>query len=105
MRRLATFFLGLGVGIGVLGAIGLATGFRPSRLPAGLLDISVYKLTFIAAICVMAAGAFVRRVERTRRKSEDGAVRPAELPSATWSLDAHPAGVERQPSRDANGDA
>lgn len=61
LRRIGSFFLGLGVVIGVVGAAALAVGFRPSQLPAALIDISVYKLTFIAAGVVLAAGALVRR--------------------------------------------
>lgn len=96
MGKLANFFLGLGVGIGVVGAIGLATGFRPSQLPAGLLDLSVYKLTFVAAACVMAAGAFMRRADRARGKPEGRTARPIpELPSATPSFDEHSSLRER----------
>lgn len=61
LRRIGSFFLCLGVVIGAVGAAALAVGFRPSQLPAALIDISVYKLTFIAAGVVLAAGALVRR--------------------------------------------
>lgn len=76
MHRLSNFFLGLGVAIGIVASVGLAVGFRPSELPAALLDLSVYKLTFIGAICVLAAGAVLRRSE-LRRRGVDGAATAA----------------------------
>ena len=73
MRRFASLLLGLGAAIGVAGAIGLAVGFQPSRLPAALIDISVYKLVFIAAAVVLGAGAIVGRAERRYRAADAGA--------------------------------
>jgi hypothetical protein len=82
MRRFASILLGLGATIGVVGAIGLAIGFQPSRLPSALIDISVYKLVFVAAAAVLAAGAVVRRAERRFRSADHSAAaerRAAEL--------------------------
>jgi hypothetical protein len=64
VRRLANIFLGLGVAIGVAGVGALVLGVRPSALPPSLLDLSVYKLVFVAAGCVLAAGALVGRAAR-----------------------------------------
>ena len=76
--------------VGIAAVVGLATGFEPSRLPAALLDVAVYKLTFAAAAGLLAAGAIVRRY--ARRDAEgvpspasaavEPAARPA-LPDAT----------------------
>jgi hypothetical protein len=97
MRRMANVFMSLGAVIGVLGCIGLAVGFRPSQLPAGLLDLSVYKLIFVAAAGVIAAGAILGRAARrgerdaaeateTPRQAElQTGGRPDELPHADVS--------------------
>lgn len=79
MKRLANALLVLGATIGIVGGIGLALGFRPSQLPAALLDISVYKLVFIAAGCVLAAGAAILRAERRRAERERSPTRAPEL--------------------------
>ena len=89
--RFGGFLLGIGVAVGIAAVVGLATGFEPSRLPAALLDVAVYKLTFAAAAGLLAAGAIVRRYARrdseraTSPASAAGeplAARPA-LPDAT----------------------
>lgn len=79
MKRLANALLVLGATIGLVGGIGLALGLRPSQLPAALLDISVYKLVFIAAGCVLAAGAAIHRAERRRAERARAPARPPEL--------------------------
>jgi hypothetical protein len=56
-------------------------GFRPSSLPSGLIDLSVYKLVFIASGCVLAAGALVRRAARRERHDLGAPGRPGELPA------------------------
>jgi hypothetical protein len=71
MRRFASLLLGLGAAIGGVGAIGLAVGFEPSRLPSALIDISVYKLVFIAAAAVLGSGAVVMRAERRYRAADE----------------------------------
>jgi hypothetical protein len=73
MRRLASFLLALGATVGAIGAIGVAIGFEPSRLPRALIDISVYKLVFIAAAAILASGAVVYRAERRYRASSGAA--------------------------------
>jgi hypothetical protein len=47
--RFGGFLLGIGAAVGIAAVVGLATGFEPSRLPAALLDVAVYKLPFAAA--------------------------------------------------------
>jgi hypothetical protein len=99
VKRLANRLLVLGVAIGLVGAVGLAVGFRPSQLPAALLDISVYKLVFIAAGCVLAAGALILRAERRRAERERTSARPPELEPGS-PLDARStARHERERSR------
>ena len=82
-----------GVVVGVAAVVGLATGFEPSRLPAALLDIAVYKLTFVAAAGLLAAGAILRRY--ARRDDRTDAERsvgvgsgPAARPALSSSADA-----------------
>ena len=85
MRRLANICMGVGVGIGVLGSIALALGFRPSQLPPALLDLSVYKLIFIGSACALAIGAMIRRADNRRRQREPSALSPPEAPAALAS--------------------
>ena len=59
--RLGGLLLATGAAVGVAAVVGIVTGFEPSRLPAALIDIAVYKLTFAAAAGLLAAGAIVRR--------------------------------------------
>lgn len=67
--RLGSVLLALGLLVGVVGSVGLLIGFEPARLPPALLNIAAYKLTFVAALALLAAGAtFLRcaRREETR---------------------------------------
>ena len=70
-HRLGTLLLGLGAIVGTAAGIGLLVGFEPSRLPAALLDIAAYKLTFLAALGLLVAGAVVRRASRRADASVD----------------------------------
>lgn len=65
--RFGAFLLGTGVVVGATAVVGLVVGFEPSRLPPALLDVAAYKLTFLAAAGLLAAGAIIRRrANRTR---------------------------------------
>jgi hypothetical protein len=64
VRLLGTFFLTLGLLVGTVAAVALIVGFEPSRLPAALLDLAAYKLTFLAAFGLIAAGAVLARHAR-----------------------------------------
>ena len=59
--------IGIGVVVGMAAVAGLAVGFDPARLPAEILKIAVYKLTFIAAGGLLAAGAILHRYTRRAR--------------------------------------
>ena len=63
-RHLGTFFLTLGVLVGTAAGVGMLVGFEPARLPAALLNIAAYKLTFLAALGLLAAGAVLARHAR-----------------------------------------
>lgn len=78
MRRMAQVFTGVGVAIAVIAVGAYAIGFRPSTLPAALLDISVYKLLFVVAGGLIAAGAVVGRAVR-RREADSFHSAPVEL--------------------------
>lgn len=56
--------LGIGGVVGVAAVIGLVVGFEPASLPTALVNIAVYKLTFLAAAGLLAAGAILRRYAR-----------------------------------------
>ena len=59
--RFGRFLLGVGALVGVAASVAYLAGFKPSQLPATLLDIAAYKLAFVAALVLMGAGAMVRR--------------------------------------------
>jgi uncharacterized membrane protein HdeD (DUF308 family) len=63
-RHLSSALLTLGVLVGVVAVVGLLVGFEPARLPAALLNVAAYKLTFLAAFGLLAAGAVVTRYSR-----------------------------------------
>jgi hypothetical protein len=73
--RFGTFLLATGAVVGVAAVVGLVVGFEPSRLPRALLDVAAYKLTFLAAGGLLAAGAILRR--RANRDEHDSRVMPA----------------------------
>ena len=64
LRNLSKAFYALGLFVGGAASMGLLVGFEPARLPAALLNIAAYKLTFLAALFLIAAGAGVARFAR-----------------------------------------
>jgi hypothetical protein len=82
--RFGQLLLVIGGVVGVAAVIGLVVGFEPAELPASLVNIAVYKLTFAAAAGLLAAGAIVRRYAR---RGESG--------RASDSEDSIEAGAER----------
>jgi hypothetical protein len=73
--RFGGLLLATGAAVGVAAVVGLVIGFEPSRLPAALIDIAVYKLTFAAAAGLLAAGAIVRRYARRDGSAQDASGR------------------------------
>jgi hypothetical protein len=67
--HLGRVLLALGVLVGAAAAVGLVLGFEPARLPPALLNIAAYKLTFLAALAILAAGASLVRYARQRARS------------------------------------
>ncbi len=74
--RFGALLLGTGAAVGVAAVVGLVLGFEPSRLPAAVLDIAVYKLTFAAAAGLLAAGAIIRRHGKRAAGEADVESRP-----------------------------
>lgn len=63
--RTGPLLLGLGVLVGAAASIGLLLGFEPARLPPAMVNIAVYKLSFLAALGLIAGGAiFIRYARR-----------------------------------------
>jgi hypothetical protein len=75
--RLGNVLLIGGLAVGAVAALGYLLGFDPMRLPPALVRIAVYKLTFLAALGLIAAGAVVRRHTRRAESSEREEARPA----------------------------
>lgn len=72
--------IGLGLLVGALAGLGLLLGLAPSHLPAALLDLAAYKLTFLAAFGLLAAGAVVQRYARRATGRPPVARRAEETP-------------------------
>ena len=92
-RHVSTALLTLGLLVGIAAGVGLVVGFEPARLPAALLNIAAYKLTFLAAGGLLAAGAIVARYARRSeaRPSVAGTERaPAQLQPNVETLSAVP---------------
>lgn len=60
--------------MGVVASVGLLLGFDPSQLPPALLRIAAYKLTFLAAFGLIAAGGAMARASRRTGSASEGAV-------------------------------
>jgi hypothetical protein len=87
--------LGLGLLVGLAASVGLLVGFEPSRLPPALLDLAAYKLTYLAALGLLAGGAMVARHARRADAPEPTARR---VERAGGVLDGH---REARPPGDA----
>jgi len=58
--------------------MGLLVGFEPARLPAAVLNVAAYKLTFIASLMLLGAGAVIARyAKRVEGPAPLGAMPPA----------------------------
>ena len=73
--RFGGFLLATGAAVGAVAVVGLMLGFEPSRLPPALLDIAAYKLAFLAAAGLLAAGAIIRR--RANRGDAESSTTPS----------------------------
>jgi hypothetical protein len=91
--KIGSLLLALGVVVGGAAAAGLLVGFEPARLPAALLNIAAYKLTFLAAFGLLAAGAVFRRYGR-QAAERDGPPGPATSSRRDWARAIRPAGSE-----------
>jgi hypothetical protein len=80
--HIGRLLLTLGVLVGVAASVGLLVGFEPARLPPALLNVAAYKLTFIAALGLLAGGAmflrFARRTEQRAAATDDSKHRDRE---------------------------
>lgn len=76
---LGKILLGAGLVVGVVAGVALSLGLEPSKLPPALLDIAAYKLTFLAAAGLLAAGAIVLRYGRREARDDDQTIRAAEV--------------------------
>jgi hypothetical protein len=69
--RIGPLLLSLGLLVGGLAGLGLMVGFEPARLPAELLNIAAYKLTFMAAGGLLVAGGLLIRYSRRRGRNSE----------------------------------
>ena len=99
--RFGGFLLGAGAAVAVAAVVGLATGFEPSRLPAALLDIAAYKLTIVAAIGLLVAGAVIRKRALRDESSAHGPDSPRPLADARTSAALPAASVDADLARRA----
>ena len=73
--RLGNVLLGGGLLVGAAATVGYLLGFDPTRLPPALVRLAVYKITFVAALGLIAAGAVVRRYTRRAGRAGQGDAR------------------------------
>jgi hypothetical protein len=92
--RFGGFLLGVGAAVGIAAVVGLATGFEPSRLPPALLDIAAYKLTIVAAIGLLVAGAVIRKRALRDESRADSPESPRPLADARTSAALRAAPVD-----------
>ena len=78
--RFGPFLLVLGLIVGGVAGVGLLVGFEPARLPAALLNIAAYKLTFLAAGGLIAGGALLLRYGRRHGSVPSDGKRPIDAP-------------------------
>ncbi|MHB1313279.1 MAG: hypothetical protein ACYC3L_14785 [Gemmatimonadaceae bacterium] len=64
LKSLSTACFALGLFVGGAASMGLLIGFEPARLPAALLNVAAYKLTFLASLALLAVGAVLARSAR-----------------------------------------
>lgn len=92
ITRAGSVLLILGLIVGGAAGIGLMVGFEPARLPAALLNIAAYKLTFAAAGGLLVAGAMLIRYARERGRDVTpqavGSNAPLELREGSEESDA-----------------
>jgi hypothetical protein len=83
--RLGSALLVLGLFVGALAALGMVIGFRPSQLPAALLDLAAYKLALAASLGLLGAGAlFLRHANRAQARQSASSLG---LPSSPSCVD------------------
>lgn len=63
----AKSLLVLGLLVGIATGLALALGFDVDRIPSWMVTVGMYKLAFIAAGGLLAAGALMGRATRERR--------------------------------------
>ncbi len=63
LRRIANFFTAAGVVVGTIAILGYAFDLVPA-LPASVLKLVIYKLTFIGALGLVVFGAIIGRLAR-----------------------------------------
>ena len=104
--RIGRLLLALGVLVGGAAGIAMLLGFEPARLPRAVLNIAVYKLTFLAALAILAAGATVLR-HAWREGSHTALPRSARDQRAALAAGARhrsdPDALERRPWAPAGG--
>jgi hypothetical protein len=69
--RIGSMLIATGVIVGVVASLGVIVDFEPAQLPPALLNIAAYKLTFLAAGGLIAAGAIALRRARRHAERED----------------------------------
>jgi hypothetical protein len=107
--RFGQFLLGVGGAVGVAAVIGIVVGFEPAKLPAALLNIAVYKLTFATGAGLLAAGAIVRRYAQRESKPHDDSSAPSIIADVPRQNELGEGGApdqvrarSKEPARDAN---
>jgi len=64
--RLSTILRALGLTVGLAAGAALLLGFDTTRISPFLIKVAIFKLSFIAALALLAAGAMLGRRAKAR---------------------------------------
>ena len=94
ISRFGSLFLAAGAVVGAAAGIGLLFGFEPASLPPALLNIAAYKLTFIGAFGLLAAGAVMIRYGKREELRDSADSIDKQEPAQLREGQARPFGVD-----------
>jgi uncharacterized membrane protein YedE/YeeE len=97
MRRFGDFLIGFGLVVGIGAVVGYESGLIPN-LPPAVLKLVIYKLAFIGALGLFAAGALMRRLASQTSEPDAAKAGPTETtPDTAVLTEGRPLSTEITP--------